>query len=60
MTEIQLLFTDEGNRRALADLLADRHTPVLADQLQDADLYLVDESSYPHYRDALESHKREV
>jgi PAS domain S-box-containing protein len=60
MAEIQLLFTDEGNSRALASLVAERHTPITADSVQQADLYLVDESAYPKHRDALEARKREV
>ncbi|MFB6092129.1 MAG: PAS domain S-box protein [Haloquadratum sp.] len=60
MAEIQLLVAGEGNRRALSSLVSERHTPITAEGVGDADLYLVDEPSLPEYRDALEAHKREM
>ena len=59
MATIQLLLTDDANRRALASVVEKEHTTVTATTLEDADLYLVDDASLPQYQDALESHKRE-
>lgn len=59
MADIQLLFADDGNERALASLVAEQHTPITADGIQHADVYIVDEAAYPQYRDALYSHKHE-
>lgn len=59
MATIQLLLTDDANRRALASLVEQRHAPLTDTELRDADLYLVDDASLPQYQDALESHKRE-
>ncbi|MFD1600748.1 PAS domain S-box protein [Halobellus rarus] len=58
MAEIQLLLAGAGNRRAISSLLADRHTPVVADEIRDVPLYLVDEPSFLEHRDALKRHKR--
>ncbi|WP_336327549.1 PAS domain S-box protein [Halovenus sp. HT40] len=60
MATVQLLFADEGNRRAVASIVAKRHTPLTDDQLQDADLYIVDEAVFPDYRAALDAHKQET
>ncbi|MFC7069156.1 sensor histidine kinase [Halobaculum lipolyticum] len=55
---VQLLVADEGNRRALASVV-DRHfTAVTAEELREADLYIVDDASFPQYRDELDAHKR--
>ncbi|RLM87952.1 PAS domain-containing sensor histidine kinase [Halobellus sp. Atlit-38R] len=58
MAKIQLLLAGAGNRQALASLVSEPHTPVTAEEVQEADLHLVDESSFPQYRDELESYKR--
>ena len=60
MATIQLLFADEGNRRAVASIVTKRHTPLTDDELRDADLYIVDEAVFPDYRDALDAHKQET
>lgn len=60
MATIQLLFADEGNRRAIASIVGQRHTPISDDEFGDADLYLVDEAVFPEYKDALDEHKRET
>jgi signal transduction histidine kinase len=54
MAEIQLLVTDEGNRNALAALIGEQHTPILDEEIRDVDLYLVDEPSFPTYRNGLQ------
>jgi signal transduction histidine kinase len=59
MARIQGLVTDDANRRALASVVDQRHTPITDSELRDADLYLVDDGSLREYRDALEAHKRE-
>jgi signal transduction histidine kinase len=59
MATIQLLLTDDANRRALASLVEQRHTPITGTDLEDADLYLVDDASLPQYRSALRDKKRE-
>lgn len=59
MATIQLLLTDDANRRALASLVKQRYTPLTDTELRDADLYLVDDASLPQYQDVLEAYKRE-
>lgn len=59
MATVQLLLTDDANRRALASLVEQRHTPITESDVQDADLYLVDDASLPQYRSALRAKKRE-
>lgn len=59
MADIQLLVTDDANRRALASVVSDRHNPITELDFQPADLYLVDDASLPRYQEALEAHKRE-
>lgn len=59
MAEIQVLLTDDANRRALASLVDEHHTPITKPELQAADAYLVDDASFPQYHDALRAHKRE-
>jgi signal transduction histidine kinase len=59
MTSVQLLVADEGNRRALADLLEGRYDVVTDRTLRDADLHVVDDRSLPEYRDALVDRKRD-
>lgn len=59
MATIQLLLTDDPNRRALAALVEQRHALITDAELQDADLYLVDDASLPQYQGALEARKRD-
>ncbi|APW96245.1 histidine kinase [Halobiforma lacisalsi AJ5] len=49
---IQLLVTNDGDRSALRELLADQYR-VVTDRLEDADLYLVEDRTFPEYREAL-------
>lgn len=58
MSDIQLLVDDDSNRRALATLVETHHTPIVDNEIQDVDLYLVDDRTLPQYRDAIETHKR--
>ena len=60
MATVQLLLSDEGNRDALSELVGERHTPIVADGLRSADLYVVDDASFHRYREALERRKREL
>jgi len=59
MATIQLLLTDDANRRALASVVEDHHTVITDLELQPADVYLVDDSSLPEYQAALDAHKHE-
>lgn len=59
MAELQLLLRDGGNRHALASVLADHHTLVADGDLQDADLFIVDEPAFPAYRASLERYQHE-
>lgn len=59
MSTIQLLITDDANRRALKSVVKTRYTPIAEGEIRDADLYLVDDMSLPTYQKALETHKRE-
>lgn len=59
MADIQILVTNDANRRALASVIDDQHTPITDPDLKPADLYFVDDISLPQYQDALEAHKRE-
>lgn len=59
MATIQLLLTDDANRQALGSLVGQRHSTVTDTDLRDADLYLVDDASFPQYRDPIIAHKRE-
>lgn len=60
MATVQLIFADKGNRRAVASIVSQRHTPLVDGEIRDADLFIVDEAVFPDYRDALETHKRET
>ncbi|WP_134668658.1 sensor histidine kinase [Halorussus marinus] len=60
MTEIQLLLSADGNRRALASVVDEHYDPIVDEELRDADLYLVDEPSFHRYRDALDRRRRET
>ncbi|MGB9954097.1 PAS domain S-box protein [Haloarcula marismortui] len=57
MADIQLLLAGDGNREALASVVAEHHTPLTDDEFQEADLHIVDESSFPKYRAAIEAYK---
>lgn len=43
----------------MASLVGQQHTPVTETELQAVDLYLVDDASFPEYKDELEAQKRE-
>jgi PAS domain S-box-containing protein len=58
MARIQLLLADEGNRRAMASLLSELHSPVVEETLESVDLSLVGEESFPRYREAIIEYKR--
>ena len=60
MATVQLLLSDAGNRDALSELVDEHHTPIVADELRVADLYVVDEASFRRYREALERRKRDL
>ncbi|MFB6133311.1 MAG: GAF domain-containing protein, partial [Halanaeroarchaeum sp.] len=55
-TTIQVLANDDGNRRALADLLAGDFTVITSMEVGDADLYLVDNQVMPTYHEPLREH----
>jgi PAS domain S-box-containing protein len=60
MATIQLLLSGDGNREAMASIVEEQHTAVTETDLQDADIYIVDEPSFARYREQLEAHKRDV
>jgi signal transduction histidine kinase len=53
VSTIQLLINEEGNRAAVSELLADHYRVEASRSVQDADLYLVDDHSFPEYRGEL-------
>ncbi|WP_165875345.1 sensor histidine kinase [Natrarchaeobius chitinivorans] len=57
---IRLLVDDDANRNALAELLEQRYDVLTDGPDLDGDLYLVDDFSFPTYRDRLESIKAET
>jgi len=57
MADIQLLLAGDGNRDALASVVAEHHTPITDGEFREADLHIVDESSFPKYRAAIEQYK---
>ncbi|GGM30157.1 PAS domain S-box protein [Haloarcula argentinensis] len=57
MADIQLLLAGDGNRNALASIVAEHHTPITDSEFREADLHIVDESSFPKYREAIEAYK---
>lgn len=59
MVDIQVLVKNEANRRSVVSILDGEHTPITASAVQSADLYIVDDASFPQYRDPLETHKNE-
>jgi signal transduction histidine kinase len=59
MAAIQVLITDDANRRALAAVVEKHHSVIKESEVQPADLYLVDDASLPEYRMALDTHKHE-
>lgn len=59
MAELQLLLGDEGNRRALASVLADHHTIAVDAERRDADLFIIDEPAFPEYRESLDRYQQD-
>lgn len=58
MAEIQLLINSDSNRNALATLLESHHTTIDDTEIQDVDLYLIDDRTLPRYREVIETHKQ--
>ncbi|KAA9398632.1 PAS domain S-box protein [Haloarcula sp. CBA1130] len=58
MADIQLLLAGDGNREALAAVVAEHHTPVTDTEFREADLHIVDESSFPKYKSAIDQYKQ--
>ena len=58
MADIQVLIRDDANRSALASVLDDQYSPITAPELQDANLYIVDDASLPYYHGTLETRKK--
>lgn len=59
MATVQLLLSDNANRRALASVVADHHTAITKTDFQTADLYIADDASLPRFQEELEAQKRE-
>ena len=57
---LQLIVANEADREAIRTMLSERYDVVIADQLQAADCYLVDDRSLPAYREAIEHEKSEL
>ncbi|WP_306059424.1 sensor histidine kinase [Natronococcus wangiae] len=53
VSTIQLLVNEEGNRDAVRELLDDHYVVDTDQSVNEVDLYLVDDQSFPRYRDAL-------
>ncbi|MDS0283268.1 PAS domain-containing sensor histidine kinase [Haloarcula onubensis] len=60
MATVQLLLSDEANRDALSSLVGERHRTVTDVAVRDADLYVVDDSSFSRYREELARRKRDL
>ncbi|WP_254525199.1 sensor histidine kinase [Natrinema caseinilyticum] len=52
-TTIQLLIGDDGNRAAVGELLEDRYDVLTQQPVRDADLYIVDDYTFPDHHAAL-------
>ena len=52
---VQVLVSDDGNRRVIARMLAEDFEVETGDAVVDADLYLVEDRLLPRYREALHS-----
>ncbi|WP_254531695.1 sensor histidine kinase [Natrinema gelatinilyticum] len=50
---LQLLIGEDGNRAALGELLEDRYDVVTEQSVSEADLYIVDDYTFPDYYEAL-------
>ncbi|MBX0298220.1 sensor histidine kinase [Haloarcula nitratireducens] len=59
MNQVQLLVADEGNRRALAELLRERYAVDTDQTVQTVDCHIVDDRTLPEYREPLLAYKRE-
>ena len=53
MSTIQLLIRGEGNRTAIRDLLEDRYDVDTEQSVGEADVYVVDDRSFPEYHESL-------
>ena len=60
MSTVQVLIGDEGNRTAVARLAGKRYEVSTAAQLEDADLYLIDDHSTQRYREPLRERKQDA
>ena len=60
MSRVQVLIDDEGDRNAVAQLVRKRYEISTAEQLGDADLYLVDDHSMRQYRESLRERKEDA
>ncbi|TQQ81682.1 PAS domain S-box protein [Halonotius roseus] len=57
---LQLIVTNEADREAIRAMLSDRYEVIVADELQAVDCYLIDDRSFPAYREAIERRKAEL
>ncbi|MFC4438290.1 MULTISPECIES: sensor histidine kinase [Natrialbaceae] len=53
VSTVQLLITEDGNRNAVQELLDDQYDVDTDQSVNEVDLYLVDDHSFPRYRDTL-------
>lgn len=54
MHTVQILVEDRGNQEVISGFLKDGYEILTSQEVQQADAYLVEDSVYPNYRDALE------
>lgn len=59
MVSIQILVDDDGNRQALAELVTERHSPIISTEFRPADLHIVDEPSLSRHRSDIEAYQRD-
>jgi PAS domain S-box-containing protein len=57
---LQLIVANEADREAIRTMLSERYDVVIAEELQAADCYLVDDRSLPAYREAIKQQKAEL
>ena len=56
---LQLIVDNDADRKAIKKMLSERYEVVVADGIQAADCYLIDDRSLPEYRAAIEQQKAE-
>lgn len=55
---VQILINDREQLETVSHLLQERFTTITADNLKQADLYIIDDNSFDSYRESLDSRKQ--